>query len=82
MTRVYDGATQALASREFDAVISTEVVEHLFEPKHLACFASQVLKPNVTLIVSTPHHVWLKARLSRYSINGMFITLLCAMVGT
>ena len=57
---VYDDPTKILPSKEFDAVISTEVVEHLFEPRALPSFASQVLKRNGSLIISTPYHGWLK----------------------
>ncbi len=44
----------------FDAAVSTEVVEHLFEPRALPRFAAAVLKPGGTLVVSTPYHGWLK----------------------
>jgi 2-polyprenyl-3-methyl-5-hydroxy-6-metoxy-1,4-benzoquinol methylase len=44
----------------FDAVISTEVVEHLFNPQHLPQFAKKVLTPGGYLIISTPYHGYLK----------------------
>lgn len=44
----------------FDAVISTEVIEHLFLPRLLPRFAAAVLKPRGYLIVSTPYHGYIK----------------------
>ena len=44
----------------FDAVVSTEVVEHLFSPHCLPIFASGLLKPGGQLIVTTPYHGYLK----------------------
>lgn len=49
-------ATEAL----FDAVISTEVVEHLYAPRQLPAYAHAVLRPGGCLIVSTPYHGYLK----------------------
>lgn len=40
----------------FDAVVSTEVIEHLYLPHLLARFAWRCLKPGGLLIVSTPYH--------------------------
>ncbi len=45
---------------KFDAVVSTEVIEHLYAPRQLPQFASQVLKPNGYLIISTPYHGYMK----------------------
>jgi 2-polyprenyl-3-methyl-5-hydroxy-6-metoxy-1,4-benzoquinol methylase len=54
----------ALLSQEggrlFDAVVSTEVIEHLFAPHLLPQFARALLKESGTLIVSTPYHGYLK----------------------
>lgn len=44
----------------FDAVVSTEVVEHLYYPRALPAFARHVLRPAGHLIVSTPYHGYLK----------------------
>ena len=44
----------------FYAVVSTEVVEHLFAPRQLPAYAATVLKPGGLLIISTPHHGYLK----------------------
>lgn len=44
----------------FDAVISTEVIEHLLLPRQLMERAREALKPGGTLVVSTPFHGYLK----------------------
>ena len=44
----------------FDAVVSTEVVEHLFSPHLLPQFARGLLLVGGILIVSTPYHGFLK----------------------
>lgn len=49
-----------LGERDFDAVISTEVVEHLLYPRELPRFVNHVLKPGGHLIITTPYHGYLK----------------------
>jgi 2-polyprenyl-3-methyl-5-hydroxy-6-metoxy-1,4-benzoquinol methylase len=44
----------------FDAVVSTEVIEHLFSPHQLPIFAAGVLNEHGYLILSTPYHGYLK----------------------
>ncbi|WP_435418260.1 class I SAM-dependent methyltransferase [Parerythrobacter aurantius] len=44
----------------FDAVVSTEVIEHLYAPHQLARFAWEALKPGGHFIVTTPYHGYLK----------------------
>jgi SAM-dependent methyltransferase len=56
---VYDDPGR-LGETAFDAVVSTEVIEHLFAPAALPRFAAAVLKPRGTPIVSTPYHGYLK----------------------
>jgi 2-polyprenyl-6-hydroxyphenyl methylase/3-demethylubiquinone-9 3-methyltransferase len=43
-----------------DAVISTEVVEHLFNPRAYARLCFEMLKPGGLLVLSTPYHGYLK----------------------
>jgi 2-polyprenyl-6-hydroxyphenyl methylase/3-demethylubiquinone-9 3-methyltransferase len=43
-----------------DVVISTEVIEHTFLPRVFAKNCYRLLKPQGTLIVSTPYHGYLK----------------------
>lgn len=51
-----------LLAREgaFDAVVSTEVIEHLFSPHLLPIYARSVLKDGGHLILTTPYHGYLK----------------------
>lgn len=56
---VYDDP-DGLSERNFDAVYSTEVIEHLFQPHRLPLFAHRALKPGGYLIISTPYHGYLK----------------------
>jgi 2-polyprenyl-3-methyl-5-hydroxy-6-metoxy-1,4-benzoquinol methylase len=51
---------QKLGDDHFDAVISTEVIEHLFLPRYLPRFAKAVLRPGGYLIISCPYHGYLK----------------------
>lgn len=44
----------------FDAVVSTEVVEHLYSPHLLPCYGRAVLRNGGYLVVSTPYHGYLK----------------------
>lgn len=46
--------------RPFDAVVSTEVIEHLFSPHLLPAYARGVLKPGGYLVLTTPYHGYLK----------------------
>jgi len=59
LASVYD-SPDALGETGFDAVVSTEVIEHLFLPAALPRFARAVLKPGGHLIVTTPYHGYLK----------------------
>lgn len=44
----------------FDAVVSLEVVEHLFNPSLLVTTASQALRPGGVAVISTPYHGYWK----------------------
>jgi 2-polyprenyl-3-methyl-5-hydroxy-6-metoxy-1,4-benzoquinol methylase len=46
--------------RKFDAVVSSEVVEHLFSPHLLPIYARGVLKEGGYLLITTPYHGYLK----------------------
>lgn len=59
----FDGSPRDLApmpAEGFDAVVSTEVVEHLFSPHELARYCFEALKPGGLLVISTPYHGYLK----------------------
>jgi 2-polyprenyl-3-methyl-5-hydroxy-6-metoxy-1,4-benzoquinol methylase len=46
--------------RLFDAVVSTEVIEHLYSPHLLPAYARNLLSHDGHLIVSTPYHGYVK----------------------
>lgn len=58
----FDDDPRGLVQREglFDAVVSTEVIEHLYAPAQLPRFARVLLKPGGLLLVTTPYHGYLK----------------------
>jgi 2-polyprenyl-3-methyl-5-hydroxy-6-metoxy-1,4-benzoquinol methylase len=56
---VYDEPSR-LGASDFDVVVSTEVIEHLFLPRFLPRFASRVLRQSGYLILSTPYHGYAK----------------------
>ena len=56
---VYDGP-EGIPESDFDVVVSTEVVEHLFRPAALPALAFAKLKPGGRFVVSTPYHGYLK----------------------
>lgn len=49
-----------LQGLSFDTVISTEVIEHLYDPEAFTVFCKQVLSNGGELILSTPYHGYLK----------------------
>lgn len=49
-----------IEERDFDVVVSTEVVEHLFLPGSLPEFAHAKLKTGGVFVISTPYHGYLK----------------------
>ena len=55
----YDDLRSSL-SREFDFVVSLEVIEHLFDPRLFLRRTFHALKPGGLLILSTPYHSYLK----------------------
>ena len=58
---VQDDPAVLLAYEEvFDAVVSTEVIEHLFSPHLLPMYAKGALKQGGYLIITTPYHGYLK----------------------
>ena len=49
-----------LVGIRFNAVISVEVIEHLYAPRSLTALARKVLVPGGELILSTPYHGYVK----------------------
>lgn len=44
----------------FDTIVSTEVIEHLYDPEGFVRFCKTILKDKGELILSTPYHGYLK----------------------
>jgi 2-polyprenyl-3-methyl-5-hydroxy-6-metoxy-1,4-benzoquinol methylase len=58
---VQDDPAELMQREEpFDAVVSTEVIEHLFAPHLLPRYAAAALRPGGYLVISTPYHGYLK----------------------
>lgn len=56
----YDDNFKDIVGANFDVVLSTEVIEHLFWPKLLFKTARDVLKPGGLILISTPYHGYFK----------------------
>jgi len=56
---VYDDPLR-ITEDGFDAVLSTEVIEHLYQPRKLIEFAKAKLKPGGYLLLTTPYHGYIK----------------------
>ncbi|HEX8847106.1 MAG TPA: methyltransferase domain-containing protein [Pyrinomonadaceae bacterium] len=50
----------ALSAGEFDLIISSDVIEHLYRPSDLLEAATALLRPRGHLLVCTPYHGYLK----------------------
>ena len=55
-----DALPPQLQAIPFDTIISTEVIEHLYNPQAFIDFCKQQLKPGGELIITTPYHGYLK----------------------
>nr|WP_294943206.1 class I SAM-dependent methyltransferase [uncultured Mucilaginibacter sp.] len=49
-----------LQQLSFDTIISTEVIEHLYDPEGFIDFCKQALSKGGDIIISTPYHGYLK----------------------
>jgi 2-polyprenyl-3-methyl-5-hydroxy-6-metoxy-1,4-benzoquinol methylase len=49
-----------LQDQKFDTIISTEVIEHLYDPEGFINFCKQAIPNGGELIISTPYHGYLK----------------------
>jgi 2-polyprenyl-3-methyl-5-hydroxy-6-metoxy-1,4-benzoquinol methylase len=56
---IYDEPA-GIGGGDFDVVVSTEVIEHVFQPRSLPRFASKVFRPGGSLILTTPYHGYIK----------------------
>ncbi|TFF40856.1 class I SAM-dependent methyltransferase [Mucilaginibacter psychrotolerans] len=55
-----DKLPEELQGLAFDTVISTEVIEHLYDPEGFIDFCRAALTPGGEIIISTPYHGYLK----------------------
>ena len=55
-----DNLPAELQSIPFDTIISTEVIEHLYNPEAFIGFCKKQLQPGGQLIITTPYHGYLK----------------------
>ncbi len=51
---------QPLQQLSFDTIISTEVIEHLYDPEAFVMFCKDILNAKGEVIFSTPYHGYLK----------------------
>lgn len=49
-----------IAQRDFDLVISSDVIEHLYRPSDLLEASRSLLKPGGQVLIGTPYHGYLK----------------------
>jgi 2-polyprenyl-6-hydroxyphenyl methylase/3-demethylubiquinone-9 3-methyltransferase len=54
------GLLERLDEEPFDVIVSTEVVEHLYDPPLFAASCFEALKPGGRIVLSTPYHGRLK----------------------
>lgn len=55
-----DRLLDALGCQPFDYVVSTEVIEHLYDPRNFMRGAFAALKPGGRFVCTTPYHGYLK----------------------
>lgn len=55
-----DDFPEELKEIVFDTIISTEVIEHLYDPDSYVKLCKEILKGKGNLIISTPYHGYLK----------------------
>ncbi len=63
--------------REFDLVLSSDVIEHLYRPADLLEAAASVIKPSGHFVVGTPYHGYLKN--IALSLSGRMDSHFCAL---
>ena len=67
----------AIADHRFDVALSTEVIEHLYDPRALLKMARSALQPGGLLLVTTPFHGYFKnlALAATGKLDGHFTVL-------
>ncbi|HVW13499.1 MAG TPA: class I SAM-dependent methyltransferase [Mucilaginibacter sp.] len=51
---------EPLQKLKFDTIVSTEVIEHLYDPEGFIDFCKSILPENGEIIISTPYHGYFK----------------------
>ncbi len=49
-----------LSKLKFNTIVSTEVIEHLYDPEGFIQFCKKILEPSGQIIISTPYHGYFK----------------------
>ncbi|WP_394353185.1 class I SAM-dependent methyltransferase [Mucilaginibacter humi] len=62
-----------MQAKKFDTVISTEVIEHLYNPEGFINFCKEAIINGGEIIISTPYHGYLKTLCLACLINGIHI---------
>lgn len=57
---LYDGLREPFGLNAYDAIISVEVIEHLYAPRRFIAQAHEALRPGGLLILTTPYWGYLK----------------------
>ena len=57
---VYSDLTKPFQSKQFDAIISIEVIEHLYSPRTFVLRVNEALRPGGLFIITTPYWGYLK----------------------
>ncbi|MGA7616160.1 MAG: methyltransferase domain-containing protein [Thermoanaerobaculia bacterium] len=57
---IYDDLRQAFGKPSFDAVVSLEVLEHLYDPRMFLARTYEALDDDGVLVLSTPYHGYAK----------------------
>jgi 2-polyprenyl-6-hydroxyphenyl methylase/3-demethylubiquinone-9 3-methyltransferase len=65
---VYDGSSKSFG--QFDAVVSLEVIEHVYDPRAFVSNVQECLRPSGSFILSTPYHGYAKNLL--IALSGRF----------
>jgi SAM-dependent methyltransferase len=55
-----DKAVELVGTEQFDLVVSSDVIEHLYRPAVLFEVAAELLRPEGQIVIGTPYHGYLK----------------------